>query len=162
MKIGGKNLAFALIGVAIIATRPTASRKKRAVRNKTQSHLFEVEHESPPIDAAISIPETPPLDVEVPGSATACGLELRRDGIEIVSWDLWIGYAPDRFVAAISNGLGSPEEILGFVFQEIWPALRWPPAEGSPYREAWDRLVVRVDQSLPRVAADGRPRLRIL
>jgi hypothetical protein len=158
---GNAQLAFALIGVAILAAQPTSSRKTKSARNKTRNHL-DVERSLTTPSAAILIPEAPPLDTEALSSATDCGLALHRNGIEIVSWDLWMGYAPGRFVAAIQRGLGSPEEILGFVFQEIWPALRWPPAEGSPYREAWDRLVVRVDQSLPRVATDGRPRLRII
>lgn len=90
------------------------------------------------------------------------GLRLHRTGIEIESWDAWMDYAPEKFVEAVAQGLGDPGEILAHLMNDIFPALRWPPPADSPYLETWDRLVVRVDQALPRVAANGRPGLRVL
>jgi hypothetical protein len=165
-KRGKKSLPILvdeLTGTGITFTRANDSERILTdfrVATKASAKERAPEEERPPEAGAEGKPRQ--SSAMTSSTITDCGLELRRNGIEIVSWDSWMRYAPDRFVAAIRSGLGSPEEILGFVFQEIWPALRWPPPEDSPYRDTWDRLVARVDQSLPRVASDGRPRLRIL
>lgn len=104
-----------------------------------------------PADAASEVPSCGP-----------CGLRLERDKLVVESWDRWMEYAPPLFLEAVGQGLATSEEILAHVMQQAFPALRWPPAEDSPYFSTWSKLAEAVDRHLPKVAADGSPVLRLI
>lgn len=109
--------------------------------------------------AELSFVPNPATGFAVPGPH---GLILRRDSLDIVDWNAWLHFAPPLFVEAVSRGYGTSSELLAYVMQHAYPALRWPPSQDSPYMETWMKLVDRVERTIPRVAANGTPRLRLV
>lgn len=61
--------------------------------------------------------------------------------VEVVDLKAWGAFVTERAKAMITEGRRDAKVMIAEIYAEAVPECEWPPPEGSPLREKWDRMI---------------------
>lgn len=97
--------------------------------------------------------------VVVVNQLPAHGMAVSDEDLKIVSWDLWMTFAPKAIQLSREEVGDDPHAIAENVFRRLFPDRVWPPPEDSPLEEKWDEIVRAIGKAIGKPV---RPRLEVM